>query len=264
MIVRLILVALFLFAGYEVSQTETVQMYLEGSSETTYSVEQADGSFADLPNEPNPNFYSYNEKNNKYLLIKDKEDKEPANSSTLVLKLGPDEDDSRDKESKGVKYPSQIASTVQKASDAEMLGFESDGFRLYADSEGYPQQSEVELIVQWANWNSDTSENRGGDLLGEAKSRGWALYESISTKDDSFYIEAFDEDYIKVRVSFQDGKLKAGWDFPSEDEPVPTIDAEDQVVIRTEQPVREEETNQQVAEPGATDTRYTGRAFGQS
>jgi len=123
----------------------------------------------------------------------------------------------------GPTHPSQIAKSLQKASDAEMMSYETPGYRLAEDAEGYPFQTEVEAIVKWANWNSDNSENRGGDLLGEAKSRHWALYQSTSVDDDSYYIKALNEDYEKVRLSFKNGDLKSGWDFPSEDEPVPTI-----------------------------------------
>jgi len=151
----------------------------------------------------------------------------------------------------GPTHPSQIASTLQKAGDNEMLSFEHPGYRLAEDAEGYPLQSEVEAIAKWADWSEDNSDAQGGAFLGEAKSRHWTLYQSVSVDDDSYYIIALDEDFNKVRISFPNGNLKSGWDFPSENDPVPAIKGSEPIVKDTaNQKGTSGDTNQQ----GETDT----------
>jgi hypothetical protein len=158
----------------------------------------------------------------------------------------------------GPTHPSQIATTLQKAGDNEMQGFEQPGYRLAEDAKGYPLQSEVEAIAKWANWNSDNSENRGGDFLSEAKSRNWALYQSTSVDDDSYYIIALDEDFEKTRVSFPNGNLKSGWDFPDKSDPVPTIKG-----AKSETSGTETSSNQESGNPAPAGSDEAGGYAGQ-
>jgi len=252
----LLAAGLIVVAGSLVYETETVQMYLSGIGEETFSVEQADGSFADLTQKPNSNFYSYDEKDNRYLLIKSDVGKENASTITLTLGDGEEEGPKDEGNDELVDPPVLTIVDVQEKSVWEDVDGVALPDRIKLSGRTLVAQGSSDLEVGAITLDSLTKAEDGfNKAFQTAKQDYFGKYvtdsETLWGGRDTF--KWVDDDYTAYLTKVSTGKYKAWFVEPKSGTGIIPSNKDDlRDIVAAEsiegQPAREEEktANQQV------------------